>query len=84
MAEDNFYKVKIKNKILLNDYVEIITPDEQFLTKVIQIKDKDGLDCELANTNDELFIRFSQSPKNYKYALARTLGILYINKKVKI
>lgn len=82
--ENDFYKVKIKNKILLNDQVEIITPSEQFLTTVVEIKDKDGINCEIANTNDEIFIKFSQSPENYKYALARTPGVLYINKKPKI
>lgn len=83
-AEDGFYKVKIKNKILLNDEIEIITPDEQFLTTVTEIKDKDGFDCELANTNDEPFLRFAQPPKDYKYALARTPGVLFINKKTKL
>lgn len=78
------YLVKIKNKILLNDEVEIITPNEQFLTKVVAIKDKQGLDCEIANTNDEVYIKFSQPPKDYKYALVRTPGILYINKKTKV
>jgi U32 family peptidase len=82
-AEGNFYKVKIKNKIHLNDEVEIITPDEQFLATVTSIKDKNGLDCEIANTNDEIFIKFSQAPKDYKYALARTPGVLCINKKIK-
>lgn len=82
--KDDFYKVKVKNKMLLNDEVEIITPEEQFLTKVVQIKDKDGIGCELANTNDEASIRFEQSPKDYKYALARTPGVLYINKKSKV
>ena len=81
---DDFFKVKVKNKLRLNDEVEIITPDEQFVSKVLEIKNEDGESLELANTNDELFIRFSQSPKEYKYALARTLGVLYINKKVKI
>lgn len=79
--KDDYFKVKIKNKVLLNDEVEIITPDEQFLTKVIEIKDKDGLDYEVANTNDEIFVKFSTQPKNYKYALARTPGVIYINKK---
>ncbi len=78
-----FFKVKIKNKILLNDEVEIITPNEQFLTNVIEIIDKDGLNCELANTNDEIFIKFEKSPINYQYALVRTPGVLYINKKTK-
>lgn len=82
--DEDFYKVKIKNKILLNDEVEIITPDEQFLAKVLEIKDKDNCNCEIANTNDEPFIKFSQSPKDYKYAMARTPSVLYINKKSKV
>lgn len=80
-AQDEFYKVKIKNKILLNDEIEIITPDEQFCSKVIEIKDKDGINQEVANTNDELFIKFSKEPEDFKYALARTTDIFYINKK---
>lgn len=80
---DDFYKVKIKNKINFNTEVEIITPDEQFVTTVVEIKDKDGVNVDLANTNDESFLRFSRAPKDYKYALARTLGVLYINKKEK-
>lgn len=82
--ENEFYKVKIKNKILLNDEVEIITPNEQYLTKVVAIKDKNDIECELANTNDEIFIKFEHAPKDYKYALARTPGIMFINKKVKV
>lgn len=82
-ADNDLYKVKIKNKILLNDEVEIITPEEQFLANVIEIKDKDGCDCQIANTNDEIFLKFSQAPKNYKYALARTPVIVNINKKAK-
>lgn len=82
-SKNGFYKVKIKNKMLLGDEIEIITPDEQFLAKVLEIKDKYGDNLETANTNDELFIKFSQEPKDYQYALARTPGILYINKKVK-
>lgn len=81
---DGFYFVKIKNKMCLNNEIEIITPSEQYLTKVLQIKDKNGLECEIANTNDEIFIKFEQAPKDCKYALARTPGILYINKKVKV
>ncbi len=82
-TQDGFYKVKIKNKILLNDEVEIITPDEQFLSKVVEIKDKNGVNVDIANTNDELFLKFSKEPKDFKYALARTIDVLYINKKVK-
>ncbi len=82
-ADDNFFKVKIKNKMHLGDEVEIISPSEQFTTTVIEIKDKDGVNCELGNTNDEVFMKFAQSPADYKYALARTTGICFINKKEK-
>lgn len=81
--KEDFYKVKIKNKVLLNDEVEIISPNEQFLSKVIEIKDKDGENMEIANTNDEVFLKFSIAPKEYKYALARTPGVIFINKKKK-
>lgn len=81
--EGEFYKVKIKNKILLNDEIEIITPDEQFTTKVVEIRDKDGDNAEVANTNDEIYLRFSQSPKDYKYTLARTLSVGTISPKPK-
>lgn len=68
------YLVKIKNKVLLSDEIEIITPDEQFTTKVIGIV-KDGEDVELGNTNDDVYLKFSVEPKNYKYAIARTIGV---------
>src|SRR5574344_1345433 len=80
---DDFFKVKIKNKILLNDEVEVITPEEQFTTHVIEIKDKDGCGCEVANTNDEIFIKLEKNPVDFKFALIRTPGIFYINKKSK-
>lgn len=83
-VDDEFFKVKVKNKILLNAEVEIITPSEQFLTKVVAIKDKNNLEVDVANTNDELFIKFETAPKDSKYALARTPGILFINKKQSI
>ena len=72
---EDYYLVKIKNKMLLGDEVEIITPDEQFTAKVEGIKNEDGEDLPLGNTNDDVFVKFSQAPKNYKYALARTVGI---------
>lgn len=74
-CEGDFFLVKIKNKMLINDEVEIITPDEQFTAVVEEIKDDKGENVELGNTNDDVYIRFSQSPKNYKYAIARTIGI---------
>ncbi|MBR1754691.1 U32 family peptidase [bacterium] len=81
--KDDCFLVKIKNKILLNDEVEIITPTEQFNAVVIEIKDKDDCFKEVANTNDEVYLKFSKSPINHKYAMARTPDIIYINKKTK-
>ncbi len=80
---NDYFKVKIKNKMLLNDEVEILSPSEQFITKVVSIKDKNGLEVDVANTNDELFIKFENSPQNYELALCRTTGVLFINKKAK-
>ncbi len=71
---ENGYLVKIKNKIHLNDEVEIITPDEHFTTKVIEIT-KDDEKVELGNTNDDVYLKFTVEPKNYQYAIARTIGV---------
>ena len=69
------YFVKIKNKILQNDEVEIITPAEQFITKILGIYDENGLELEVGNTNAEVYIKFEKEPQDYKYAMARTVGI---------
>lgn len=69
------FLVKIKNKINLNDEIEIITPKEKFITKVERIFNLNGDDLEVANTNDELYLELSKSPVEFKYALARTIGI---------
>ncbi len=72
---DNGFLVKVKNKMLLDDEIEIITPKEKFVTKVVSIADKKGEVLEVANTNDELIIGFEKSPIDYNYAIARTIGI---------
>lgn len=70
---DNF--VKIKNKILLNDEVEIITPEEQFTARVIRITNERGEEQPLGNTNDDVYVKFDKEPVNFKYAIARTTGV---------
>lgn len=72
---DDGYLVKIKNKVLVNDVVEIISPTEQFVTKIVDIIDEKGLTQQVANTNAEVYLKFDKNPKDYKYALARTLGV---------
>ena len=73
--KDDAYLVKIKNKIHLNDQVEIITPQEMFTTEVIKIQNDEGEELPLGNTNDDVWITFSQAPQDYKYAIARTTGV---------
>ena len=70
------YLVKTKNKFLKGQEIEIITPDEQYFTCATQIiSKKTGEETDVANTNDELYIKFERAPKNYKFALARTKEI---------
>lgn len=74
--KDNKYKVLTKNKFLLNDEIEIITPTECFKTKVLKITDeKSGEEKELSNTNDISWLELSVKPKDSAYALARTIGV---------
>ncbi len=74
--EENRYKIITKNKINLGDDVEIITPDEKYVTKVLKIYDiKTGEEKPLSNTNDISWIELEKDPKDYKYALARTIGV---------
>ena len=71
----NLFLVKIKNKILQNDEVEIITPTEQFVTKILGIYDENGIELEVGNTNAEVYVKFDKEPQDYKFAMARTVGI---------
>ncbi len=73
--EDGYYKVKTKNKFYKNEDIEIITPSEKFITQVTEIKNANGEELELANTNQELFVKFSIPPVEYEWALVRTVGI---------
>jgi len=73
--QDNLYFVKIKNKVLLNDEVEVISPDEQFKTKVMEILDEKGDNLEVANTNSEVYLKLDHDVNDYEIALARTIGV---------
>ena len=73
--ENDYFKVKTKNKFFKNEDIEIITPSEKYVTQVTEIKDLNGEDQELANTNHELLVKFTREPKEYEWALVRTVGI---------
>jgi len=72
---EDWYKIITKNKFNKNEDIEIITPNEKFITQVCEIKNEKGEDLELANTNNELWVRLKNAPQDYSYALARTIGI---------
>lgn len=73
--QDGAFLVKIKNKVLLNDEIEIITPTKQFKTQITKITNDSGEELPLGNTNDDVWITFSKAPTDYKYAIARTIGV---------
>lgn len=74
--QEKFVKVQTKNKFYRNDEIEILTPDEMFITKVLKVIDPvTGEEKEFSNTNDISLIEFERFPENIEYALARTVGI---------
>lgn len=73
--EGDYYKIKTKNKFNKNEDIEVISPEEKFVTQVTEIKNMKGEELELANTNDELFVKLTNAPKDAEFALARTVGI---------
>ncbi|MBO8430357.1 U32 family peptidase [Spirochaetes bacterium] len=75
VEKDGYYLVKVKNKMLLGDEIEIITPDEQFTTKVCGFMTEDGEFPELGNTNDDIYIKLEHHLNDYNYAIARTVGV---------
>ena len=73
--KDDWYKIITKNKFNKNEDIEIITPSEKFTTQVTEIRNEKDEDLELANTNNELWVKLTKAPTDYQYALARTIGI---------
>ena len=73
--KDDWYKIITKNKFNKNEDIEIITPSEKFTTQVTEIRNEKDEDLELANTNNELWVKLTKAPSEYQYALARTIGI---------
>ena len=74
--EQGLTKVLTKNKFYTGDEIEILTPQELFVTKVKKVLDSETLEeKEFSNTNDISLIDFEQLPKDKKYALGRTVGI---------
>ncbi len=77
--DDFNFEVLIKNKILLNDEFEIITPNFSTMAKVVKITHPKKGEVDCANTNDETILTLSYEDKNwlmeYSCALIRTKGM---------
>lgn len=75
---ENRFKVVIKNKMLLNDEFEIITPDFKTSAKVVSITNDKGGKTDVANTNDEVWMELACDTgwqSQWQWALGRTMGI---------
>ncbi len=75
---ENLFKVVIKNKMLLGDEFEIITPSFTARANVCKIINKDGELTDTANTNDEVWMQLCSTGNwdtEWNWALGRTLGI---------
>lgn len=74
--KNGYVKGLTKNKFFLGDEVEIISPEEKFVTRVLEIKNPETDETkEFSNTNDVSLIKFAKIPSDTEYALVRTMGI---------
>ena len=75
--KDNRILVKIKNKVNLNQQLELILPDKNIIVEVVKIINSKNEITHVANTNDEVWFEFDKTinDKNLKYALGRTIGV---------
>lgn len=81
--EDNTFEFLMKNKILLNDEIEIITPNHSTLARVVKITHHKKGEVDIANTNDEINLTFDCDnydwQKEADFALIRTKGMKEFN-----
>lgn len=75
----NVYEVLIKNKIMLNDEFQIITPNYSTLAKLTKIEHAKKGEVDTANTNDVINLTIESEDDDWKkefdYALIRTKGM---------
>ncbi|MBQ8635988.1 U32 family peptidase C-terminal domain-containing protein [bacterium] len=80
---DNEFEFLIKNKILLNDEIQIITPNYSTLARVNKITHAKKGEVDVANTNDEINLLLecdnADWQKESDFALIRTKGMKEFN-----
>lgn len=75
--DENGYLCKMKYKLEKGQKVEIFNPKNQSETEVLEIKDLFGNDLDVANTNQEVYLKFPQIDwlkDDYNMAIIRSLG----------
>ena len=75
--DENGYLCKMKYKLEKGQKVEIFNPKNQSEAEVLEIKDLYGNDLDVANTNQEVYLKFNQIDwleDNYNMAIIRSLG----------
>ena len=75
----DWYKIITKNKFNKNENIEIITPNEKFITQITEIKNEKDENLEIANTNNILWVKLTKEPQEYDYAIARTINIFVLS-----
>ena len=74
--DGEFFKTLMKFKMNLGDRVEIFSPEDEIVTKSVEIKDIYGNSLDVANTNQEVFIKFDPMGRlenNYENAIIRSV-----------
>lgn len=78
-VSDCEYEFLMKNKVLLNDEIQIITPDYETLARVKKINHTKKGELDVANTNDEINLTLEYDNPDWEkqadFALIRTKGI---------
>ncbi len=75
--DENGYLCKMKYKLEKGQKVEIFNPKNQSEAEVLGLKDLYGNDLDVANTNQEVYLKFNQIDwleDNYNMAIIRSLG----------
>lgn len=75
--DENGFLTKMKYKIQKGEEVEIFNPKHQSKATITQITDLNGNDLDVANTNQELYLKFSPIDwleNDYKMAIIRSVG----------
>jgi putative protease len=75
--DENGYLCKMKYKLEKGQKVEIFNPKNQSEAEVLEIKDLFGNDLDIANTNQEVYLKFPQIDwlkDDYNMAIIRSLG----------